>query len=99
MANANAGPASQGEGDRTRRYRTRIARWDGHGRPRRRRRAGTQARAHQVPGDGVDLLHGGKRIVDLGVKNEPQKLIHLVEGRCADRPVPARRVRTTGHYR
>jgi alpha-methylacyl-CoA racemase len=34
--------------------------------------------AQQVPAEDVDLLHRGKRIVDLDVKNEPQKLVDLV---------------------
>jgi alpha-methylacyl-CoA racemase len=31
----------------------------------------------QMPGEDVDLLHRGKRIVDLDVKREPQKLLDL----------------------
>jgi alpha-methylacyl-CoA racemase len=32
----------------------------------------------QMPAENVDLLHRGKRVVDLDVKNEPQKLLDLV---------------------
>ena len=32
----------------------------------------------QMPAEDLDLLHRGKRIVDLDVKNEPSKLLDLV---------------------
>jgi alpha-methylacyl-CoA racemase len=32
----------------------------------------------QIPAEDLDLLHRGKRVVDLDVKNEPGKLLDLV---------------------
>ncbi len=38
---------------------------------------GTKKRSLQMPPENVDLMHRGKRVVDLDVKNQPHALLDL----------------------